>query len=362
MGAMISDTVFCSNFEKTIVLQFPLTQMPIADGWVYDSLYSDEFEDTIFNLNKWSRFDHYYHLNNPSIGYLQENVKIIDGHLVLSVCYDSTGTVYHYDSLNNDALLFYSTGGIYSKRYIRYGYYEAECYLPKNHHFRPCFWTIGGDSEYDEIDLFELTYRTDSPYKFLQNEYSNVHDNRSSKTRQELIMSDSITGKTSRFGVEVLPYEIVFYVNGQVTSRLIHDNNLGNTTNAFTCSDITKTVPMQVRLTFSTDVSNGIPQPHEDFTVNYFRCYKLNRGNSDIYHPVVFVPSSESCKVYPHIVLGGTGYTATITSPTAIWAEQDIVFDKGFELSAGTAFSARVIRHGDENPEDSPLYISNCPH
>lgn len=42
---------------------------------------------------------------------------------------------------------------------------------------------------------------------------------------------------------------------------------------------------------------------------------------------------------------------------TIVWAEQDIVLDKGFELSAGTSFSARVI--SVPNPQSSQLYIQN---
>lgn len=358
-------TDYCSYFQKNIELPFPQTSASVVDGWVYDTFYSDEFNGNSIDQSKWEVKDHYYHPNNNSIGYLADNVSIVGGNLVLSVTQDIVGQYYHYhlnDTTYPILCLNYATGGISSTSYIRYGYYEVECYLPKNHRYHPCFWTIGGDSEYDEIDVFELTNGTNSPYRFLQNEYSNVHDNRSSKTKQVLTLTDSITGKTSRFGVEVLPYEIVFYVNGQVTSRLLHSSSLANSTNAFTCSDITKTVPMEVMLTFSTDVSSGIPQPHEDFVVNYFRCYKLVRGDTETYHPTAFTPSSESCKVYPHVILGGTGCTATITSSTAVWAEQDIILDKGFELSATTAFSARVIQHGDEDPQESPLYIGNCTH
>ena len=176
-------------------------------------------------------------------------------------------------------------------------------------------------------------------------------------------MPDSITGRTSKFGVEVLPYELVFYINGHVSSRLRYNSGLRNETNSFTCSDITKTVPMQVVLSFNTNVDNNeIPLPHENFVVNYFRCYKLMRGDSDTYHPAMFIHTANTCKVYPHIILGGTGCSAIVNTATTLWAEQDIVLDKGFELSAGTPFTARIIQHGDENPETSQLYISNCPH
>lgn len=366
MDTRASNNDFCHYYHKKISIPFPQSRDSIADGWVCNSFYSDDFDSIVIDTQKWHRRDLIYHPNNTDIGYLKENVTLSNGQLVLSVCYDSIGTIYHNSFHYNDTvlnkLLHYSTGGIESRYEIQYGYYEVECRLPKNPKYYPCFWTVGGVSEYDEVDVFELTDDTDSPYKFLQNEYSNVHVSSYSKTTQTITMSDSITGRPVRFGVEVLPYEIVFYVNRHVSSRLIHNSSLTNRTNSFTCSDITKTVPMNVMITFNTNVTEGIPQPHEAFTVDYFKCYKLERGNIDTYHPSTFVPSSESCKVYPHVILGGTGCTATITSPTAVWAEQDIVLDKGFELSAETAFSARVIQHGDEDPEESPLYNNNCPH
>ena len=357
----IANTDFCSYMEKDLHLSYPNMQTSVIDGWVYNNIYSDEFNNSELNLNKWIRLDHTYHPNNPHIGYLKENVQLVDGYLVLSAKYDSIDVYSSHNSLPN-LWLHFSTGGICSRKNIQYGYYEVECYLPKNHKYQPCFWTIGGDLEYDEVDVFEIINSQNSPYKFCQNAYSNLHDDRSSKTAQYITMSDSITGKTSVFGVEVLPRELVFYLNGNVTSRLVYDPSISNQTNAFTCSDITHTVPMEARLTFSVNVIDGMPQPHEDFVVNYFRCYKLDRGETDTYHPTVFIPSSESSKVYPHVILGGTGCTAGVNSSTAIWAEQDIILDKGFELSAGTAFSARVIQHGNDNPEESPLYNRNCPH
>lgn len=354
---------YCHYHEKHLNVTYPQTNHSISAGWMYNSHYSDEFNGSVLNSNKWTKKDHYYHPNNPQIGYLAENVSVSNGKLVISVRYDEVPQTYYYDSDHPTISTSYSTGGIVSNNKIRYGYYEIECYLPKNHKYKPCFWTVAGDAIYDEIDVFELTNSDNSPYKIQQNEYSNLHDpTTESKTRQYLTLSDSITGKTSRFGVEVFPYEIVFYINGHVSSRLQYDPDKSEAGNTFTCSDITKTIPMQVRLTFNTFVQNGIPQPHEDFTVNYFRCYKLSRGTVDTYHPTIFTPSEESCKVYPHVILGGTGYTANITSPTSVWAEQDIILDKGFSLAAGTEFCARVIYHGDENPATSPLYLQNCPH
>ena len=167
----------------------------------------------------------------------------------------------------------------------------------------------------------------------------------------------------TRFGVEVLPYELVFYINGDVSSRLVYNRDYSNENNIFTCTDITRTIPMRIILSFTFNPVNGnMPQPDEDFAVEYFRCYKLARGSINTYNPSVFTPSAESRKVYPNIVLGGNGHTALINTSTAVWAEQSIVFDTGFELSSGVSFSARIINHGSENPATSPLYIINNPN
>jgi hypothetical protein len=174
-------------------------------------------------------------------------------------------------------------------------------------------------------------------------------------------------GKTTRFGVEVLPYELVWYINGRVSSHLRYTNDTANVNSfgMFTYSDITKTRPMQPILSFNISVDTlvpAIPSPYEDFTVEYFRCYKMERGSQNTYHPSVFTSSAESCKVYPNVILGGSGYTAVVNTSTAIWAEQSIILDEGFTLTAGNTFSARIIQHGTENPEVSPLYIGNYIH
>lgn len=354
-----SDTI-CSYMHKHLTFTYNSTQIPIADGWIYSSYYSDEFEGSALNSSKWHCWNHLYHPNNAEVGYLAENVNLSDGKLVLSAKHDESAQIYHCSNYPSLPLNF-NTGCIESYDYIQYGYYEVECYLPKNHHYRPCFWTVGGnDTIYDEIDIFEITLGDNSPYIFLQNEYSNLQRPNTSLTKQTIVCSDSITGKTTRFGVEVLPYELVFYINGHVSSQLVYNRDNANDYNIFTCTDITKTIPMRIILSFTFNPVNGdMPQPYEDFTVNYFRCYKLDRGTINTYNPIVFIPSSESCKVYPNIILGGDRHTALINTSTAIWAEQSIILDKGFELSSGVSFSARIINHGSENPETSPLYIEH---
>ncbi|MBR4838340.1 MAG: hypothetical protein IK004_07880 [Bacteroidales bacterium] len=97
------------------------------------------------------------------------------------------------------------------------------------------------------------------------------------------------------------------------------------------------------------------------FLLSFFSLCTM-QALSNSYHPLVFTPSAESCKVYPNVILGGDGYTATVNTSTAVWAEQTIILDKGFEIPAGVTFSARRIKHGWDNAETSPLYIGNYTH
>ena len=62
-------------------------------------------------------------------------------------------------------------------------------------------------------------------------------------------------------------------------------------------------------------------------------------------------------RVHKKLRLGGAGRTAFINTSTNItlWAKEEIVFEKGFEVSAGTPFTARRI---DTDPQ---LFIDYSP-
>ena len=324
---------------------------------------SDEFEGVQINTSKWKVYDRYYHPSDNPTAYLKENVCVNNGHLVISVSYDPDSIVCSSFNPNPPKPFTYFCGKVIAKMPIQYGYLETKCYLPQNCRYRPGFWTYNrpSQSQYDEIDVFEMHHDLEhGDRQFLQNCYHGLKNPDQSKTYQRLTFSTPFTGRESTFGVEILPHEIVFYVNGHVTSHLRYNSELNsNSWNTFTCGDVDEMIPMYAILELAV-TKEGLPEgtfplPYDSCKFDYFRCFKLSRGSVDTYHPTVFIPSDESTKVYPHVILGGTGCTAQISSSTAIWAEQDIILDKGFELSAGTPFSARVISVPD--PTNSPLYI-----
>lgn len=359
------ESSYCQWHKKLLDVEYHQDCIPFTPGWRYDSIHSDEFDSININGSKWSIPNEAWHSPNTAVGFVnfRENIRTEDGKLFLSVtanndsiqCYCSWDTIHPY------IIPKLLTARLFSS-YKQYGYFETECYLPKNHNIWPCFWLYRRNTSvknYDEVDVFERTStdNTNHPNIIRQNCYSQVDYPDESKITQVLTFPDSITGKSSVFGVEILPEEVVFYINGHVSSHLRYNESitLPNIKNTFTCTDIVEMIPMHVLLTLTCDpTQTTIPLPNESTWFEYARCYKLERGCVETYHPTIFTPTNESTKVYPHIILGGTGCSANVNTATAIWAEQDIILDKGFELSAGTRFSARVISVPD--PEHSPLY------
>lgn len=358
---------YCGYLKKRFKVNYPSNSQSITAGWRYDSSYSDEFNGNEINRDKWSVKHEKYHPNFGNTGFMDrvENVRVENGKLFFSVTENDETIVCQHLWENTTTTPALLCGYLDSEFKVYYGYIEVECYLPNNHHYWPCFWTTGRDTsipDYDEVDVFERTKDdgTDLPNILRQNCYNGTGTEHRSKLTQILTFNESITGRVSVFGVEILPEETVFYINGHVTSHVKHHNGWENSWNTFTCTDNEEMIPMKIVLdmAFPSD-QEEIPIPHEDSWFEYFRYYKLQRGSLDTYHPTVFIPSPESTMVYPHVILGGDGFQASVNTSTAIWAEQDIVLDKGFELSANTSFSARVI--SVPNPESSPLYLQTCP-
>ena len=370
-GQMEHDSLrYChGKHYKHLDFKYDTSRLDLTPGWRYDSILSDEFDSTAIDTNRWKIKHKKYFSDKYNVGFMNrtENVCIQDSSLVLSVTTNDDSIWCQPSWGSGDSVRPYlMSGWMTSKKGFRYGYIETECYLPKNHHYWPCFWTTGrNDSidDYDEVDVFErtATHDTDYPYKIRQNCYNGAGTTHESFISSILTMAnhDSITGRTSVFGAEILPEEVVFYINGHVTGHLKYHEDLGDDWNAYTCTDIEEMIRMNFVLSLTCPKDqHTLPLPHDSAVFTYMRCYKLERGSVDTYHPTVFVPSDESTKVYPHVILGGKGCVAHISTSTAIWAEQDIILDRGFEISSGTSFSARVISVPD--PEHSPLYIQNC--
>ena len=357
---VLDDDGYCYTTKiKGLSCSQPGSILPVTPGWRKYQAFSDDFDATQLNTNIWYIRDMYIHENHTNVGYINSptTVHVENGKLYLTLTPNTDNIVF---PSYNYSIPTYLSGWVKTNNQIRYGYIETECYLPSNSLYMPCLWTTNSYQPwYGEVDVFEkaIVDNVSCPEKLRQNCYAKKNGIRSDLT-QLLTFPQSLTGNSFVFGVEILPKEVVFYINGRVTSHVKYNDHLFNDWNTYTCTDMEELPAMNIvlSLTCHTPSSNAPTLPQNSTWFEYVHSYKLERGETDTYHPTTFVPSDESTKVYPHVILGGTGCTANVNTSTAIWAEQDIVLDKGFELSANTPFSARVISVPDTI--HSHLYIN----
>lgn len=102
-----------------------------------------------YNKRKWGDFPP----NVEPVIYLTENVFLQNGYLHLILKNDNR---WHYvPNLNTIHFYPYSGGMIWSKKYFRYGIFEAKIKLPNEKKLWSAFWLYGSATYGDEIDIFE---------------------------------------------------------------------------------------------------------------------------------------------------------------------------------------------------------------
>lgn len=330
-------------------------------GWIKFHAFSDEFEGSTINGNKW-------HVNNTPT--CQEKYDAVD--LPQSVS-QSNGKIHvsltklatPVPCTAEDTIERYYT---WSKGYFKsvyplhYGYLEALITFPNFEKFRSAFWLFSayGDTSnpnhwYDEIDGYEIDLR-DQDNHFTHSIYYHRKNPFLYKTDRHFIdtLNESHLGKTYLMGIEWLPSEINWYINGDcvfsqkfTTSTDLIDLD-GRSPTEFTCINLPDI--HAIKLWFSTGIFKA-PADQFDGTlydVDYIHMYKLQPGDS-VYHPAFFdMSDAKLFKVNGKLTLGGEGYSAFIvpanSKKNTFWATNEIVLDKGFETAPGAKFTARVIR------------------
>ena len=84
--------------EKYLRFQYGSSQVPVADGWIIDTVFSDEFDKTSLNAYKWYDNDGHIHENNLHVGSVSQNVQVKNGKLFLSAYYDPIGVTMFTDN------------------------------------------------------------------------------------------------------------------------------------------------------------------------------------------------------------------------------------------------------------------------
>ena len=375
LSAQTDEATYCDLNRKNFTYgDFPSSPAtPLTTGWVLDPTSSDEFDGNSIDLTKWEIYNKFVHSDRVHTADMSYNVAVDSGCLVLTMKKE-TDTLWCQIWDSGDRFPYvYSSGRVRTKEPVHYGYCEVLCYLPNSERQRPCYWFWGNErpyagaseKQYDEIDVFERI--TSNPQNILQqNVYRDLKKPTQSRVGSNITFNQAPNGIWATFAVEWLPKEISFYINGKMTSRIIHTDaeHLITDNSVYTCANIDYAIPQKIELSYTLLVAGGIdPIPdriNEKFKIAHVRTYKLKKGYSGQYWPTTFnVNDQHIFKVNNKLKLGGAGHTALINaSNITLWAEKEMVFDTGFEVPAGKTFTARVITtHPDLFYNQSPIII-----
>jgi beta-glucanase (GH16 family) len=134
---------------------------PLGAGWVFDPAFSDEFNVSQLDADKWWDFNPAWHGRKPAY-FDRANVRLSDGSLQLLARMQDPAEVTPENRARGHDL--YTTAIVKSKKRIRYGYFEARC---RSMRANVCnaFWLYDpldppakyreGDFS-EEIDIFEV--------------------------------------------------------------------------------------------------------------------------------------------------------------------------------------------------------------
>ena len=205
-------------------------QTPADDPHWY-LYWQDEF--TTLNTSNWEVKDNFDHYGGMVVVYIDDNVYVQNGELVIEVkeeSYSCPGWAiepnYHcVGQYNSGSPYSYTSGNVQSATpNIHYGYFEAKIKVPDGHGFWPAFWTFVNTTTNgtQELDMFEmLPGHTHDPQSGIIHDEnvasSNWHLSQTTgggfSTAVATIVDDYTQWHT--WGVEWNSERIIYYVDGQ---------------------------------------------------------------------------------------------------------------------------------------------------
>jgi hypothetical protein len=260
--------------------------------------------------------------------------------------------------------LNYSSGYITMKPASQYGYIEIYCKMPNEALLNPSFWMWGGGSAYDEIDVLEYILENPSNSRLRHNVAHNLFQPDPTGQNLDIQFDQPFTGRDFTLALEWLPFEINYYINGQVTACAKYTTDMAmispefySPRSEFTCVQFDNALPQNYLLSLA--LRGKTKNLSEPFEIYYIRSYKLQEGMNGLYWPANISTSDINLsKVHLYVKFGGNSeHSGAVPGNTNIniWATNSIILDKGFTVYPGTAFTARTVKTA------SPLFIQNGP-
>ena len=177
---------------------------PLASGLKhpYRLAWSDEFEGTKLDTGKWG-----YRTDSKLWStQLPENISVSGGYARIALRKQDAGG------------MEYTGGGIISKEYFRYGYYEARIKMPSGEGWHTSFWMM--DSQHEESDTSQLELDPLENDSVDLTRYStDLHQWRSDLghfKRFTYVHPDASLDEFHVYGVEFTPDGARYYFNGEL--------------------------------------------------------------------------------------------------------------------------------------------------
>jgi len=322
---------------------FVHSQTPFDDqSWLKNVILSDEFGASSVDLSKWEYHPPWGTCHSDIAAFKAENRSQYYGYLTLSAKKENC-------TCDQDLARTFSTGAIFSKNTVKYGYIEIYCKLPQLDNVTSTgeglggsFWlwpdapdSYDGDVKWSEIDIFEIDgfqnkHTCNVHYENAIMHNSGEHWSMRDNTNYDFNIDFSTYHK---FGCEWTPDYISFYF----------DDKLIRTTYT-EYSDLL--LPMNIRVTIPTpsdqhghyiQANTLLPYP---FVIDYVRVYKLTMDcNTDISQNN-FNYSTFDKKVKRNITVGGASALIPQGNSVSFRATQSITLNDGFEVPVGSSFFA----------------------
>lgn len=171
------------------------------EGYAFELAFSDEFNGTTIDESKW-----YYRSGAKNVStMLPENNRVVDGKYIIDLKKEKVGET------------DYTCGGIISRKFVRYGYYESSLKLPDTGGWHASFWMMN-DTPFPRLELDP--FENDSVF---QNKYTvDAHYWRTPKDQDRLgtdpIRTEDLSDRFHVIGMLFTPTDLKFYHDG----KLVH--------------------------------------------------------------------------------------------------------------------------------------------
>ncbi len=242
----------------------------------YTLIWSDEFNGTSLDLNKWSYQNGGWNGSNVQNCYAPENTSVSDGRLKITAQHDPG-----YDCFNS--VEDFTSGFVQTKDRVSwtFGYFEARIKAPASNSTWPAFWMSPQDPVYGawpqsgEIDIVEIKGHD------MTNAYGNAHWGNSATDRVQNKGTYAVNDADNWhvYAVEWQLGELKFYIDGNHyhTINNFNEPNAGTHPQPFD-------IPFYLRLNMAVggdylsapynDANNGIDQLPAVMEVDWVRVYQ----------------------------------------------------------------------------------------